>query len=151
MVTRKKAKKTSPSTILNRRARFDYELGEEFVAGMVLTGPEVRAIRDHRAQLKGAFVTIRGGEVWLNNSSLTVRPTSSTQPVTDTTTRKLLLTAKEIRKLETAKRDGLTIVPTKLLTSSRYIKVVIALARGKKRYDKRQAIKQRDLARENKS
>lgn len=144
----KKGKKIPAPTIVNRRARYDYELGEEFRAGLVLSGPEVRAIRDHRAQLKGAFVSFRDGELWLNNASLSVRPTSKESVAVDSSPRKLLVTRKELDKLSTAKQDGLTIVPTKLLTTGRYIKVIIALARGKKRYDKRQAIKQRDQERE---
>lgn len=148
MAAKKNAKKVTPGAILNRRARFDYELGEEFRAGLVLTGPEVRAIRDHRAQLKGAFVTIRGSELWLNNASLSLRPSSGDSVAIDTSPRKLLATTKEIGKLAAAKQDGLTIVPVKLLTSSRYIKVIIALAKGKRNYDKRASLKKRDQERE---
>lgn len=144
----KKGKKTPASTIVNRRARYDYELGEEFRAGLVLTGPEVRAVRDHHAQLKGSFVSMKGGELWLNNASLSVRPSSKDTIAVDTTARKLLVTKRELETLSAAKQDGLTIVPTKLLTQGRYIKVIIALAKGKKNYDKRQAIKKRDQERE---
>lgn len=145
----KKAKKTSPQTVVNRRARFDYELGDEFVAGLVLSGPEVRAIRDGRAQLKGAFVTIKDGELWLNNTSLSVRPTvPGTESVVDTTPRKLLVHKKQFDILVTAKQAGNTIVPTKILPTGHYIKVVIAIAKGKKNYDKRETIKRREQERE---
>ena len=69
----KRTTKAAPSTILNRRARFDYQLGEEVVAGLILTGPEVRAAREGHVQLKGAFVSLRGGELWLNNASFSLK------------------------------------------------------------------------------
>lgn len=69
----KKSNNQSARSITNRRARFDYELGEEIVAGLVLTGPEVRAARDGHVQLKGAFVSLRQGELWLNNASFSLR------------------------------------------------------------------------------
>ena len=119
-----KTKKLAMQTIVNRRARFDYELGDEIVAGLSLTGLEVRAAREGHVQLKGAARTV------------------------DTSPRKLLASRRQIDQLAARKKEGFTIVPTKLLTSGRYIKLVIALGKGKKRYDKRQAIKQRDLERE---
>src|SRR5664279_608801 len=135
--------------ILNRRARFDYSLGDEFVVGIILTGPEVRAIRDSHAQLRGAFVTIRDDELWLNNTSLTLKTSGKTnEPTVDTSPRKLLAKRKEIDQIMAAKKDGMTIVPLKLLNHSRYIKVVIALAKGKKNYDKRGTLKRRDQDRE---
>ena len=146
-----KAKKPATHAVVNRRARFDYELGEEIVAGLVLTGPEVRAARDGHVQLKGAFVSLRNDELWLNNASfslrLNVRGQANTKSV-DTSARKLLASRKQIDRFAAAKQQGLTIVPTKLLTNGRFIKIVIALGRGKKRYDKREAIKRRDQDRE---
>lgn len=146
----KKPQNNQPKTVVNRRARFDYELGEDFVAGIVLSGPEVRAIRDSRAQLKGAFVTIKDDELWLNNASLSVKPTvpGHTEVAVDTSPRKLLVHKKQLGILATAKQAGNTIVPTKLLPSGRYIKVVIAIAKGKKNYDKRETLKRRDQERE---
>ena len=146
-----KTKKLAMQTIVNRRARFDYELGDEIVAGLSLTGLEVRAAREGHVQLKGAYVTIRGGELWLNNTSFSLRQNERGQPnarTVDTSARKLLASRRQINQLAARKKEGFTIVPTKLLTSGRYIKLVIALGKGKKRYDKRQAIKQRDLERE---
>ena len=146
-----KAKKPATHAVVNRRARFDYELGEEIVAGLVLTGPEVRAARDGHVQLKGAFVSLRKDELWLNNASfslrLNVRGQANTKSV-DTSARKLLASRKQIDRFAAAKQQGLTIVPTKLLTNGRFIKIVIALGRGKKRYDKRETIKRRDQERE---
>lgn len=147
----KKSKKPTNQPVVNRRARFDYELGEEIVAGLVLTGPEVRAARDGHVQLKGAFVSVRQGELWLNNASfslrLNVRGQANARSV-DTSARKLLASRKQIDTFLSAKQQGTTIVPTKLLTSGRFIKIVIALGKGKKRYDKRQTIKRRDQDRE---
>ena len=146
-----KAKKSSSHTVVKRRSRFDYELGEEIVAGLVLTGPEVRAARDGHVQLKGAFVSLRNDELWLNNASfslrLNVRGQANSKSV-DTSARKLLASRKQIDRFAAAKQQGLTIVPTKLLTNGRFIKIVIALGRGKKRYDKRETIKRRDQDRE---
>jgi ssrA-binding protein len=146
-----KAKKPATHAVVNRRARFDYELGEEIVAGLVLTGAEVRAARDGHVQLKGAFVSLRNDELWLNNASfslrLNVRGQANSKSV-DTSARKLLASRKQIDRFAAAKQQGLTIVSTKLLTNGRFIKIVIALGRGKKRYDKRETIKRRDQDRE---
>ena len=136
MKTAKSAKTATP--VLNRRAHFDYTLGEELVVGLALTGLEVRSIRDHHVQLKGSFVTLREGELWLNNLTLGAETARNIR---------LLATKKQIRGLERQKMAGMTIVPTKLLPSGRYIKLVIALGKGKKKYDKRETIKQRDLNR----
>lgn len=133
--------------ILNRRARYDYELGEELVVGMVLTGLEVRAARENHVQLKGSYVTIRNNELWLNNTSFSVvlnqKGLTNARSVDDST-RKLLASRKQINQLAAEKKQGMTIVPTKLLTNGRHIKLVIALGKGKKNYDKRQALKARD-------
>lgn len=146
-----KTKKPNTQAVINRRARFDYELGEEIVAGLVLTGLEVRAAREGHVQLKGAFVSLRNGELWLNNASfslrLNVRGEANTRSV-DTSARKLLVSKKQLTHFTDAKKQGMTIVPTKLLTNGKFIKVVIALARGKKTYDKREMIKRRDQDRE---
>ena len=133
-----KKKKVSDSVTVNRRARFDYQLGEELSCGMVLTGPEVRSIRDHYVQLKGSFVTIRGDELWLNNLTLGAETARNI---------KLLATRKQISALEQERVTGSTIVPVKLLGGSRHIKLVIAVGKGKKKYDKRETIKKREFER----
>jgi len=146
----KKKKETKPKAILNRRASFDYALGDELITGVVLTGREARAARDGRVQLKGSFVTIRNNELWLNNASFSLKLNSKGEGETsvDTSARKLLASRKQIDELAERKQDGMSIVPLKLLTHGKYIKLVIALGKGKKNYDKRQAIKKRDQERD---
>ncbi|HEX6416214.1 MAG TPA: SsrA-binding protein SmpB [Candidatus Saccharimonadales bacterium] len=147
----KKKPASAPKTVLNRRARFDYDLGDEIVAGIVLTGPETRAARDGHIQLKGSFVTIRSDELWLNNASFSLKLNQKGQAgarTIDTAPRKLLASRKQIDTLAARKKDGMSIVPTKLLTTGKFIKVVIALGKGKKRYDKRETLKRRDQQRE---
>lgn len=136
--------------ILNRRAKFDYTLGEELVVGISLTGPEVRAARRGHVQLKGAYVSVENHELWLQNASFSVQVNKQGESgkTVENRTRKLLAHAREIERFLDAKKQGMTIVPTKLLTSGRYIKLVIALGKGKKRWDKRETIKKRDLERE---
>lgn len=151
MATKKKRKVRQPaSAIINRRASFDYALGEELTVGLVLNGREVRAARDGRVQLKGSFVTIRNKELWLNNASfsLVLNEKNGRVATVDTTARKLLASRKQISGLEASKASGMTIVPLRLLTRGHYIKLVIALGKGKKRYDKRETIKRRDTERE---
>ena len=147
----KKKPASAPKTVLNRRARFDYDLGDEIVAGIVLTGPETRAARDGHIQLKGSFVTIRSDELWLNNASFSLKLNQKGQAggrTIDTAPRKVLASRKQIDTLAARKKDGMSIVPTKLLTTGKFIKVVIALGKGKKRYDKRETLKRRDQQRE---
>lgn len=133
-----KKHKISDMVTINRKARFDYVLGDELTVGMVLSGPEVRAIRDHHVQLKGSFVTIRDDELWLNNLTLGADTARNI---------KLLATRKQIIALEREKVAGSTIVPVKLLGGSRHIKLVVAVGKGKKKYDKRETIKKRDIER----
>lgn len=133
-----KKKKVSDSVTVNRKARFDYILDDELTTGMVLSGPEVRLIRDHHVQLKGSFVTIRDSELWLNNLTLGADTARNI---------KLLATRKQIDSLQREKVAGSTIVPLKLLGGGRHIKLVIAVGKGKKKYDKRETIKKRDIER----
>ncbi len=151
MATKKKPAK-KPSAIVNRRASFDYALDDELKVGVVLTGREVRAARDGRVQLKGAFVTIRNNELWLNNASFSLKLNTKGEGETtvDTSPRKLLANRKQIDELADRKQAGMSIVPLRLLTQGRFIKLVIALGKGKKNYDKRQAIKKRDQERDSK-
>lgn len=150
MATKKK-KPTNAKAIVNRRASFDYTLGDELVTGVSLTGREARAARDGRVQLKGSFVTIRNNELWLNNASfsLVLNTKNESDTSVDTSPRKLLAKRREIDELADRKQSGMTIVPLKLLTQGRHIKLVIALGKGKKNYDKRNTIKLRDQEREN--
>lgn len=149
MANKKKPVKKA-SAIVNRRASFDYALDDELVAGVALTGREVRAARDGRVQLKGSFVTIRNHQLWLNNASFSLNLNSKnvSETTVDTSPRKLLASRRQIDELEDRKQQGMTIVPLRLLTQGRFIKLVIALGKGKKNYDKRQAIKKRDQERD---
>lgn len=150
-MAQKKKPIKQPSAVVNRRARFDYELSDELTVGLSLTGPEVRAARDGHIQLKGSFVTIRAGELWLNNASFSLKLNQKGQAgarTIDTEPRKLLAHRKQIDQLAAHKKEGTTIVPTRLLTQGRYVKLVIALGRGKKNYDKRETLKRRDQERE---
>jgi SsrA-binding protein len=139
-----KKKNNQPKVISNRRARHDYELGDSFVVGIELSGAETKALRMGHGQLRGSYVTVKQEELFLINA--TVSGTSGI-PITEsdqTRARKLLAKKREIHHLIEAKQQGRTIVPLELLTGSRYIKLRIALGRGKKQYDKRQTLKARD-------
>lgn len=150
MSKKTKSSQRPGSSIVNRRARFDYELGDEIVAGIVLSGPETRAARDGHIQLKGSFVSVKDSELWLNNASFSLKLNERGKDArsVDTSPRKLLASRKQIDTLQLRRKEGMTIVPTKLLTNGRYIKLVIALGKGKKRWDKRETIKRREQDRE---
>jgi SsrA-binding protein len=150
-MAKKQPKSKSNGPIVNRRARFDYELGDEIVAGLSLTGIETRAAREGHVQLKGSFVSLKDNELWLNNASFSLKLNEKGQTnarTVDTNPRKLLAHRKQIDAFAEKKQQGMTIVPTKLLTTGRHIKLVIALGKGKKRYDKRQTLKKRDELRD---
>ncbi len=139
-----KKKKPATGKIQNRRARFDYELGDDFVVGMVLNGRETKALRMGHGHLRGSFVNVKDGELWLVNATITSVPGVSLDENEQVRSRKLLAKKREISALMAAKDQGRTIVPTEVLTRGRYIKLRIAIGKGKKNYDKRQALKQRD-------
>lgn len=151
-MAQKKKRTQKPQAIVNRRASYDYALDDELTAGVVLTGREARAARDGRVQLKGSFVTIRNNELWLNNASFSLQLNTKgvNESTVDTSARKLLASRKQIDAIAERKHEGMSIVPLRLLTQGRYIKLVIALGKGKKNYDKRQAIKKRDQDRDTK-
>ena len=152
MATKSK-KKLQPGSVINRRARFDYALDDEIVAGIALTGQEVRAAREGHVQLKGSFVSVKNDELWLNNASFSLKLNEKGKlnaRTVDTSPRKLLASRKQIDAFTARKQQGMTIVPTKLLTGGRFIKLVIALGKGKKTYDKRETIKRRDQDRDTK-
>ena len=134
-----KKKPKQPAPVVNRRAHYDYNLSDKLEVGMVLNGQQVRSIRDHHVQLKGTYVTIRNHELWLLGLTL---GTDTTENI------KLLATKHQIAAFERAKVEGSTIVPVQLLPTKRHIKLIIAVGQGKKAYDKRQTIKNRDLDRE---
>lgn len=150
-MAQKKHPKHTSGAVLNRRARFDYELGDELETGLVLTGPEVRAARDGHVQLKGSFVTIRNNELWLNNASFSLKLNKKGDPAArtiDTEPRKLLASRQEIMALAAKKQQGSSIIPLRMLTRKNHIKLIIAIGKGKKNYDKRETLKRRDQDRE---
>ncbi len=134
----------------NRRAFHDYDILETFEAGIELTGTEVRSLRDNNAQLTDAFALIRGGEAWLNNLHIPPFLNGNLANPDPDRKRKLLLHKKQIRYLaEKTQEKGLAVVPLKIYFNDRnLVKVEIALARGKKLYDKRTSLKERDVKRE---
>lgn len=142
-------KPNQTKTIRNRRASYDYELGDSLEAGLVLTGAETKALRIGHGHLKGAYVTVKDGELWLLNATITGFNGVKLDETEQTRSRKLLLKKREIDHLLEAKQQGKSIVPTALLTKGRFIKLRIAIGTGKKRYDKRETIKQRDQDRAN--
>lgn len=142
-----KKKSAGPKSIQNRRARFDYELGDSFVAGIVLNGREVKALRMGHGHLRGAYVNVKDGELWLFNATITSTNNIKLTEQEQNQNRKLLAKRKEIEEVLQAKQQGMTAVPLELLTQGRYIKVRVAVGRGKKKYDKRQVLKARDESR----
>lgn len=133
----------------NRRASFEYFLLDKYNAGIVLSGSEVKSIRNGNLSLEDSFVVIRGTNVYLKNMYIRPYEMSTQFALDERRDRKLLLNKKEILKLNRALNDvGLTIVPTKIYFEKNLVKVEIALAKGKKLYDKRESIKQKELLRE---
>ena len=132
--------------IKNRRATFDYAIGDTYTAGIVLTGTEIKSIRQGKASLADTFCYVANGEVWVKNMYIAEYFYGTYNNHTERRDRKLLLNRKEIAKLEKTQKDvGFTIVPLRLFINERGLaKLVIGIARGKKEYDKRQSIKERD-------
>ena len=132
--------------IKNRRATFDYEISDTFTAGLVLTGTEIKSLRQGKAGLTDTFCYINNGEVWVKNMYIAEYFYVTYNNHVTRRDRKLLLNKKEIAKLEKAgKETGFTIVPLRLFINDRGLaKLVIGIGRGKKAYDKRQSIKERE-------
>lgn len=137
-------------TIKNKRATFDYEILEEWIAGIVLTGTEIKSLRLGKASLVDSYCFFQNGELWIRGLNISLYhwgTYNNHQPKRD---RKLLLNMKELRKIERASQDvGLTVVALRLFINERGLaKVVIGLARGRKSYDKREYLKEKDAKRE---
>ena len=143
-------KKIPNINIKNRRASFDYIFTETFTAGIVLTGTEIKSIRQSKASLVDTYCTFINNELWVKNMHVAEYFYGSYNNHVARRDRKLLLEKKELRKLQqTVKNPGFTIVPIRLFINERGLaKLVIGLARGKHEYDKRQSIKERDDKRE---
>jgi len=142
------ANKAPIKKITNRQARYDYELGDSLVVGIALTGAETKALRQGHGQLRGAYVNVIGDELWLVNSQINSAKGIPIEPDQQTRSRKLLAKRREIDKLIEARSQGRTIVPTEIITSGRYIKLRIAVGKGRKAYDKRETIKRRQQERD---
>jgi len=141
------AKKSQPQsvTITNRRAWHDYHIGETFEAGIVLSGTEVKSLRQGRASLQEAYCKVEGGEVFIIGMHIAPYEQGNRFNLDPLRPRKLLLHREEIRRIERhLQQKGYTLIPLKLYFARGYAKLQIALARGKKLYDKREAIAKRD-------
>jgi len=134
---------------LNRRAKFDYEITERLIAGVVLTGPETKSAKAGHLSLKGSFVQIKDGEAYLTNAQITpyaqAGPYLPQEPLRN---RKLLLHQKELDKFIAVKQAGFSIVAMAAGLERGYVKIEVGIGHGKKRYDKRQTIKARETNRE---
>ena len=136
--------------IKNKRASFDYELLETFVTGIVLTGTEIKSIRLGKASLVDTYCVMNRGELWVKNMNVAEYFYGTYNNHETRRERKLLLTKKELQKIERFSKDtGFTIIPTKLFINEKGLaKLVVAIAKGKKSYDKRQSLKEKDDKRE---
>lgn len=143
-------KTTSSAIAENRRARFDYAVEERYEAGLVLSGWEVKALRAGRANISEAHALLRNGEAWLLGAHINPLPSASTHVIAEPDrTRKLLLNAAEIRHLAGAvERRGYTLVPLRLYWKRGRAKLELGLAKGRRRQDKRQVVKERDWTRQ---
>lgn len=139
---------TTP-TIQNRKARHEFHVDETYEAGIVLKGTEVKSLREGKASLQEAFAFLKDGEVWLRDMYIKPYKHGSYANHDERRPRKLLLKKREIRELDKyINQKGYTLIPLKLYFKKGYAKVLIGLARGKKQYDKREDIKERDTKRE---
>jgi SsrA-binding protein len=135
-------------SIVNRKARFEYTFIDTYTAGICLIGSEVKAIKDGRASMVDTYCIFNNDELWVKGLGITPGPGSfQHEPLRD---KKLLLKKKELKKLRSSLDKGLTIIPVKIFVNEKNrLKMEIALAKGKKLYDKRESIKERDINREN--
>ena len=135
--------------IKNKKAYFDYTILEEIEAGISLVGTEIKSVRKGSVDLKDSFITIKNNEAFLLNMYIAKYEEGNIFNHDERRTRKLLLHKKEIKKLkEKVSTEGLTLIPLKLYFKKNYVKVLVGLCKGKKLYDKRASIKERDLKRE---
>jgi SsrA-binding protein len=132
----------------NKKALFNYEIIEKFEAGIELVGSEVKSIKKNQGSLDGAYIIVRGGEAYLMNMTIPPYQEKNTpKGYEPRRNRRILLTKKEISKLADIETEGLTIVPISLYNKGNLIKVSVAIVRGKKKFDKRETIKQRETDR----
>lgn len=136
-------KRAISSRIVNRRAKYDYELGDSFVVGLQLSGAEVKSLRMGHGQLSGGYVTVKDGELWLVGAQVMGTSSVRISEEDKDRSRKILAKRSEIGQLIEARQQGRSVVPLEFLNSGRYIKLRIAIGKGKKRYDKRETLKRR--------
>ena len=135
--------------ILNKKARFDYFIEDEYEAGIVLKGTEIKSIRKGSANLKDSYAIIRNDEIFLLNMFISLYSEGNRFNHKEIRTRKLLLNKKEIKKIKNKLEiEGYTLVPIKLYFKNNKAKILLGIAKGKKNYDKRETIKKRDQERE---
>lgn len=135
--------------ILNRKANYDYYIEDSYEAGIVLTGTEIKSIRQGKANIKDSYAIIRNSEIYLVNTHISIYKEGNRFNHEETRTRKLLLHKKEILKLKSKlDEEGYTLVPLKIYFVKGRAKVLIGLAKGKKNYNKKEVIKERDIKRE---
>lgn len=133
----------------NRKARHDYHIEESFEAGIVLTGSEIKSVRAGRVNLRDSYAIVRGGELWLINSHIAPYDPASRQNHEPRRSRKLLMHRRQINRLEGQVRErGYTLIPLRMYLRGSRAKVELALARGKRQYDKREAIAKREAGRQ---
>ncbi len=147
MSPKNKDKKYKP-TILNRKASFEFFFIERFVCGIVLTGTEIKSLREGKVQIQDAFCYFDKGELFIKNMEISPYKMGSFSNVEPKRVRKLLLTKHELNKIQQKLEKGMTIIPIKIFFNERNLaKVEIALAKGKKMYDKRETIKEKEVKR----
>jgi SsrA-binding protein len=139
-----------PTFVHNKKAHFDYEILRKFEAGIEFLGHEVKSVKNSHGSLDGARILVRGGEAFLVGASIPhYQPNNAVVGYQTDRTRKLLLTKKEIYELAQAEgQKGLTIIPISMYPKGKKIKAEIAIVKGKKKYDKREVIKKRDIERD---
>lgn len=138
-----------PKLAVNKKATFDYELQDEYEAGLVLQGWEVKSIKAGHIQLKGSFLHIQNGELWLKNAFVSPYGPSGSTDIKSDRDRKVLVHNRELKRLIGKKHaEGLTLIPVRMYTKGNLIKLVFAVGRGKKKFEKREAIKKRDVKRQ---
>ena len=137
------------TTIVNKKAKFDYEIVEKLEAGIVLEGSEVKSVRAGHVNMGDSFCFVEGGELFLKNCRISAYDKATILPPDELRSRKLLLHKREIERLIGKSREkSLTVVPLAMYFKGRRVKLEIALARGKRSYDKKQTIKDRDIGRD---
>ncbi len=149
MAKKKTEEKKPPPVLKNRKARHEFHIEETYEAGIVLKGSEVKSIRAGKASLAESFAYMKNGEVWLKEMYIKPYEFASYQNHDERRERKLLLKKSEIREIDKAiNQKGYALVPLKLYFKGGYAKILIGLAKGKKQYDKREDIKEKDVRRE---